>query len=193
MAIDHADKDLIDRALAGEQQAYAQILAKYQDMVFSVARQLMGTEEDAEDLAQESFVKAFRSLSKFEQRSKFSTWLYTIVYNTGLSKLRKKKLQLDPIDNDEQGVQVQDDNFLDGFGTIRSEQRTHYINLCLEELQEIDRTIITLFYFEDQSLQEIAEIVEMTENTVKVKLHRARKRLEKKLTVRLKDELKDLA
>jgi len=193
MAIDKSDKDLISSALGGNQIAYRHLLLKYQDMVYSVTRNLMPTEEDAQDLAQESFVKAFQSLKNFEGRSKFSTWLYTIAYNSCLTSLRKKRVKLQELTFGDDAIDFEDCYALDGFELLNIEQRQTFIKTAISTLKEIDQLILTLFYFQDQSLQEIGEICNLEANTVKVKLHRARTRLHKNLSSSLNDELKDIA
>lgn len=192
MAQDESDKDLIESALSGKQQAFRELLIRYQDMAFSIARQLMPSEADAEDMVQEGFTKAFRSLHKFEGRAKFSTWLYSIIYNTGLSKLRKKNLFVDHRDAEDYTKEAIDDNTLNGYASLKSEQRKMFVQAAMNNLEEIDRTLLTFYYFEERNLREIGKIIGCDENTAKVKLFRARKKMEKSLSHILKDELKSI-
>ena len=95
-----SDNEILSRVLQGDQQAYAEIVKRYQSFVFTIALRYTPNREDAEEIAQDSFVKAYRSLSDFRGESKFSTWLYTIVTTTSLTFLRKKKIDVQSLDNE---------------------------------------------------------------------------------------------
>src|ERR1700722_7070466 len=101
------DTEIISRVLKGEQQIFAQLVERYQNYVFTLVLRLIESGEDEEEVSQDIFVKAYRSLSDFRGESKFSTWLYTIVRTSCITFLRKKKLQTTSIDNEKTFVQVE--------------------------------------------------------------------------------------
>jgi len=148
--------------------------------------------EDAEEIAQDCFVKAYRSLGSFKNTSKFSTWLYTITYTTAMSFLRKKRIATYSMDEEENHLQLE--NHISSFQANEVEKKSKYayLNLAISQLLPDDAAIITLFYQSEQSLDEIAQVLKMESNTVKVKLHRARLRLKEKLEYLLKEEVKEL-
>ena len=186
------DIELIELVLAGNQSAYADLVKRHQRYAFTLALRFTKSREDAEEVAQDCFVKAYKSLSQFQQQSKFTTWLYSIVYTTAMTFLRKKQLKTDSMDDDAVFTQV---NLLaSDFKLDSTEQksRSYYVNLAIGQLLPDDATIITLFYQSEQSLEEIAQVIGMETNTVKVKLHRARHRLKEKLEGLLKQEVREL-
>ena len=101
------DTEIISRTLKGDQQVFAQLVERYQNYVFTLVLRMIPGREDAEEVSQDVFVKAYRSLADFRGESKFSTWLYTIVRTSCITFLRKKKLQTTSIDNEKIFVQVQ--------------------------------------------------------------------------------------
>jgi len=186
-----ADIELIEQTLAGNQSAYADLVKRHQRFVFTLALRFVKTREDAEEVAQDTFIKAYRSLTSFQQQAKFTTWLYTIVYTTAMTALRKKRLDTDSIDDENMYIQLENQG---GFDTNNAENksRSYYLNQAIAQLLTDDATIITLFYQGEQSLEEIAQTLGMEANTVKVKLFRARQRLKEKLERNLKHEVKEL-
>ncbi|WP_026897543.1 RNA polymerase sigma factor [Daejeonella oryzae] len=186
------DIELISQVLAGNQSAYAELIKRHQRFVFTLALRFSKSREDAEEIAQDCFVKAYRSLNAFQQTSKFSTWLYSIVYTTSMTFLRKKRL--DTVDIDDENIFVQLENHVSDFKTDQTEHKSKmvYVNKAISQLLPDDATIITLFYQGEQSLEEIGKVLGMESNTVKVKLHRARQRLKEKLERLLHHEVKEL-
>jgi RNA polymerase sigma factor (sigma-70 family) len=187
-----SDIDLIKQTLAGNQAAYADLVKRHQRFVFTLAMRFTKSREDAEEVAQDCFIKAYRSLDAFKQESKFSTWLYSIVYTTAMTSLRKKRVDTSSIDDEETYIQIE--NVSSGFDTnnVENKSRSFYLNQAIEQLTADDATIITLFYKGEQSLEEIAQTLGIEANSVKVKLFRARQRLKEKLERNLKHEVKEL-
>lgn len=177
--------------LAGNQAAYADLVKRHQRYVFTLALRFAKNREDAQEIAQDCFVKAYKSLAGFQQQAKFTTWLYTIVYTTSMTFLRRKKLETYSLDDD--AVFIEANNQPD-FKLNLAEQKSqsYYINLAISQLLPGDAAILTLFYQGEQSLEEIAFVIKMETNTVKVKLHRARHRLKEKLEILLKGEAREL-
>ncbi|MBW4890213.1 sigma-70 family RNA polymerase sigma factor [Mucilaginibacter sp. HMF5004] len=186
------DIELIEQSLAGNQGAYAILIKRHQRFVFTLALRFAKNREDAEEIAQDCFVKAYRALAGFSGQSKFSTWLYTIVYTTAMTFLRKKRVDTTSIDDENTYIQLE--NQSSGLENNLAEQksRSYYVNRAIAQLLPDDAMIITMFYKGEQSLEEIAEAMSMEANTVKVKLFRARQRLKEKLEHTLKHEAKEL-
>lgn len=186
------DLELINSILAGNTANYAMLVKRHQRFVFTLALRFAKNREDAEEIAQDCFIKAYKALGTFKQTSKFSTWLYTITYTTAMTYLRKKRLNAASIDDEEQILQIaNNDSSLDA-NMVEKKSTYKFLNEAISMLLPDDAAIITLFYKGEQSLEEIGEALAMEPNTVKVKLHRARHRLKEKLHFLLKDEVKEL-
>jgi RNA polymerase sigma factor (sigma-70 family) len=186
------DNDLISRVLNGDQQAYAGLVTRYQNYVFTLALRFTKNREDAEEVSQDIFIKAYRALADFRGASKFSTWLYTIVNTTCITFLRKKRLEVHSLDNEK--VFEVADNQDSGMRANQVEQksRTAMVNQAISMLSPDDAEVITLFYKGEQTLEEIARILGIEANTAKVRLHRARTRLKEKMETHFAEEVKDL-
>jgi RNA polymerase sigma factor (sigma-70 family) len=170
------DQLYIDKVINGDTNAFAYLVDAYKDMVFSLAFKMTKNREEAEEVSQDTFIKAFKNLNKFKGDSKFSTWLYRIGYHACLDAIKKNKnhnnsLEINEITfNKIQSV----DTILQG---IERKERATVMNDCLLKLPEEERSIIWMFYFDELSLKEIIEVTSLSEANLKVKLHRARKRL----------------
>ncbi|MGG6231895.1 RNA polymerase sigma factor [Tenacibaculum sp. SDUM215027] len=170
------DQIYIDKILKGETNAYTFLVDRYKTMVFTLALKMVKSREEAEEISQDTFIKAYKNLCKFKGDSKFSTWLYKIAYRTCLDNLKrnKEKYCIDTINEITINKIKSTDSILEG---IERKERAEVINKCLLSLPEDERSILWMFYFEELSLKEIIEITDFTEANVKVKLHRARKSL----------------
>jgi RNA polymerase sigma-70 factor (ECF subfamily) len=187
-----SDIALIEQTLAGNQAAYADLVKRHQRFVFTLALRFGKNREDAEEIAQDCFIKAYRSLSSFQRQSKFSTWLYSIVYTTAMTFLRKKRIDTDSIDDENIYLQLESHSSGLDSNIAENKSRSYYLNLAIAQLLPDDAAIITLFYMGEQSLEEIGQAMKMEANTVKVKLFRARQRLKEKLERNLKHEVREL-
>lgn len=187
-----SDIELIQQTLGGNQSAYADLIKRHQRFVFTLALRFTKNREDAEEIAQDCFIKAYRYLNAFQQQSKFSTWLYSIVYTTAMTFLRKKRVDTTSIDSDENFIQIE--NKPSGYDeyNVENKSRSYYLNQAIGQLLPDDATIITMFYKGEQSLEEIAQALGIEANTVKVKLFRARQRLKDLLERNLKHEVKEM-
>ena len=170
------DQLLIDAILAGDSKSFSSLVNRYKDVVFTLALRMLKHREEAEEVSQDTFIKVFRSLNKFKGDSKFSTWIYKITYHTCLDRLKKNKRELQVFTlNEYSAVQIETmDNALE---MMEKEERKSAIQECLKQLPSNDIALLTLFYFEELSLDEIAKIIDLTANNVKVKLFRIRKKL----------------
>lgn len=186
------DNELISKVLNGDQQAYAQLVTRYQNYVFTLAFRFTKNREDAEEVSQDIFIKAYRALADFRGASKFSTWLYTIVNTTCITFLRKKKLEVHSLGNEK--VFEAADSLDSGMraNLVEQKSRSSMVNQAIKMLSPDDAEIITLFYKGEQSLEEIASILGVEANTAKVRLHRARARLKEKMETCFPQEVKDL-
>jgi RNA polymerase sigma-70 factor (ECF subfamily) len=186
------DTEIIKRILLGEQALFAQLVQRYQQYVFTLVLRFTDRREDAEEISQDVFVKAYRSLADFRGEAKFSTWLYTVVRTSSITFLRKKKLDTTSLDNERTFLQLE--NRESGFNANTMEQKSRHtmVNAAIRLLSPDDSQIITLFYKGEQSLEEIGRIMGMEPNTVKVRLHRARNRLREKMEKYFSDEVKEL-
>lgn len=185
------DQYYLEQISSGNTNAYAMLINKHKTMAFNVALRITRNREDAEEVTQDAFLKVYYSLKEFEGKSKFSTWLYRIVYNQAISKIRKKNIAQNDLDDEiinnfTVGEISRDLNYL------ASEDQTRYINLALAKLPEEDSAIVTLFYLNESSVEEVSEITGLSESNVKVKLHRSRKKLYDELKQLLKTEVNTL-
>ena len=187
-----SDIELIQQTLAGNQQAYADLIKRHQRFVFTLAMRFAKRREDAEEIAQDCFIKAYRSLASFQGQSKFSTWLYSIVYTTAMTFLRKKRVDTDSIDDENTYIQIENQSSAYDVNNAENKSRSFYLNQAIEQLLPDDAAVITMFYKGEQSLEEIGQAMGMETNTVKVKLFRARQRLKEKLERNLKHEAQEL-
>jgi RNA polymerase sigma-70 factor (ECF subfamily) len=169
------ESHIIAQIVAGKTEEFSYFLDAYGQQVFALIVRMVSSPEYAEELTQDTFMKAFQHLSSFSNDSMFSTWIYRIAYNTALSALRKKKEEVLVID-DKQWERVSEteiDEALDD----ESEERIARLQAALEKLAPEERAIITLFYEEEKSIEEIAHILNQSVSNIKVKLHRIRKKL----------------
>lgn len=180
----------IQRVRQGEKEAFSLLVESYKDMVYTLCIRMLGNEMDAAEAAQDVFVKAYRSIGSFQEKSKFSTWLYRIAYNHCISVIRKKVKVIDLVD--ELPVEQESEEELDGIGLLSSEERSRYLHQAIETLPETDAVVITLFYYEELSLEEIAGITGLSNNNVRIKLHRSRKKLQLELRNLLKSEVSSI-
>ncbi|MBC8153789.1 MAG: sigma-70 family RNA polymerase sigma factor [Bacteroidetes bacterium] len=183
--------DYLDKAIRGERTGLEYLVDAYQTMAYTIAIRIVGNREDAEEVVQDSFLKAFTYLESFKRAAKFSTWLYRIVYNTALAKIGAKQLPTTVLSEDtEQRAYVQEDDNV--WHNLIKADRKKYVALALDQLKEDDRLIITLHYMAEKSVGEITEILDMKSSAVKMRLLRGRKQLEGLLRQLLNDELTDL-
>jgi RNA polymerase sigma factor (sigma-70 family) len=188
-----SDNEIITRVLNGERQLYAELVNRHQNFVFTIALKYTPVRENAEEIAQDVFVKAFKSLADFRGDSRFTTWLYSITNSTSITFLRKKKLDIRSLDN-EQIFEVADSQHSAlGANAIEQKSKVAMVTKAIQLLSPDDAKIITLFYKGEQSLDEIGTILGIEPNTVKVKLHRARGRLKEKMEKYFTQDVKDLS
>ena len=167
----------IEQIVAGNSNSFSYIVDRHKNKAYNLAFRICGNHEEAEELAQDSFVKAYRSLGGFKMKSSFATWLYRIVYNTAISHVRiikKGILSLEDFPADA----------TDFIGTNTSEEeadreyRSSLVNFALQKITEEERGLISLYYYDDMSTDEISDITGISKSNIKVKLFRARQKMQ---------------
>ncbi len=171
-----SDTYYIERILAGDTSCFASLFDRYGKQVYAWVCRVIQNREDAEELTEDVFVKAFQHLESFRGESDFLTWLYRIAYNLSISAVRKKKVEYLAIE-DSQLSNVSEEMIQDQLGQADSSERLDLLDWALEQLPPDDRALILLFYKEDKSIEELTQITGLSVANVKVKLHRTRKKL----------------
>ena len=169
------DDNIIARVLQGDRNAYALLVNRYKDRVFSLVIGIVRNQEVAEELAQDVFLKAYKSLKKFRKESSFSTWIYRIAYNTAISETRKKKQYVRSFD--EQLEKTLNLTVEEYEVEELNEQRQVLLERAMKELVPEEKLILMLYYFEDKSVDEIGVAAGLSQSNVKVKLFRLRNKL----------------
>ncbi|HLT32420.1 MAG TPA: sigma-70 family RNA polymerase sigma factor [Aquaticitalea sp.] len=182
------DEHIINQINEGDTKAFAILVERYKDLVFTLTIRMLKNREEAEEVSQDTFIKVYKSLAKFKGESKFSTWIYRVAYNTCLDRLKKNKRQLNEVAIDE-FTEHKLKTLDDALEHLEKHEQQRAIQDCLQQLPSDDSFILTLFYFEDLSLDEISKIVSIDANTVKVRLFRSRKRLATILRKKLEPEI----
>lgn len=179
--IDLEEQKLIDRVLEGDQAVFATLVDRYKRYAYTIALKILQNPAEAEEAAQDAFIKAYQNLAGFNRQSKFSTWLYRITFNTAITYKRKNRHVFQDIETAFSATSRESDS-------LEKDDKKHYLHLAMSRLAEADRTALTLFYLQEFSLEEIAGIMSMQVNTVKVRIHRARQRVADELRILLKQE-----
>jgi RNA polymerase sigma-70 factor, ECF subfamily len=186
-----SDTDLLRRIRKGERHLYARLVDRYKDRGMALAVRMLKNRLDAEEVLQDAFMRAYRGLNGFEENSSFGTWFYRILYNVCLSRLGSKKIDTHSVDFSDESGEEFDPALLasaDLADEIEVRDMTRIVHLMLEELPEKYRTILTLFYLQERSHEEIGHITGLPIGTIKTQLFRARELLRKSIVRRLLDE-----
>lgn len=184
------DLKVIEAIKEGNTAAYTILIDKYKNMVFTLAFNILLNREDAEELTQDAFVKAFNALSNFKAESLFSTWLYRIVINASLNKKKLNNVKL--IVHEKELENHVNSSVNDSFKQQEKSERKKVIQAAIRLLKENERVCITLFYLNELSLAEINELTSISIQNIKILLHRGRKNLYQQLSILLKAEIKNL-
>ncbi|MBR10502.1 MAG: hypothetical protein CMP48_22810 [Rickettsiales bacterium] len=166
------DTYLIEQILAGNNRAFGDLVDKYQVRVFNFVLNILRNEEDAYEVVQDTFLKVHKSLNTFRNESKLSTWMLRIAYYACLTRLRKVKPNLVDIDNHSGHLNENNVNEQSELNDMRS-----VLTKAMDQLSDDEKGIVTLFYYNEQSVKEICEISGLTDSNVKIILHRSRKKL----------------
>lgn len=187
-----ADEQLVKDCRQGDMQAFEELVSRYEKRVYALAYRYMSNEDDAYDMAQEAFIKAYRSLRTFKGDSSFGTWIYRITSNVCLDEIRKRKRRLVPLALDEpmataDGSEVEReiaDNSLGAFELYEQKEFSQYIQKLLDEMKPEHKSAIVLRDVMELSYEEIAGVLDCSMGTVKSRINRARGILKKKLSER---------
>lgn len=181
------DRKLVADAKKGDNKAFQVLLKKYRKSVYYMLLKMVKNADDAEDLTQEAFAKAFNSIEKFDSKYAFSTWLFRIATNNCIDFIRKKRVQTVSIDQPVEGddgsnmrFDVKDEE-LDPNEAMLKKQRKRYLNMAIERLPEKYKVLVQLRYFQELSYEEVARELEIPLGTVKAQLFRARELLNQEL------------
>ena len=170
------DTYYIEQVLEGNINAFSHLVDRHKDKAYNLAFRICGNREEAEEIAQDAFIKAYRSLKNFKKKSSFATWLYRIVYNTAISLVRTRKQRVLALEE----FPADAADFL-GFSRNEEEAGEDYrnslINFALQKIPEEDRGLITLYYYDDLDTEEISKITGINKTGIKVRLFRARKKM----------------
>ncbi|HWB63192.1 MAG TPA: RNA polymerase sigma factor [Chitinophagales bacterium] len=184
------ERTYIKEILAGNASRFSYFVSKYKDMAYNIAWRITGNNEDAEEIVQDAFIKVYQSLKSFRHDSKFSTWLYKIVVNAALSKTRKPKQAFKEVE--EQDLGAGHTAVETAYSALNAAEQKKYIGLALDELELEDKLLLTLYYLGENSIDEIHDITGISTDNIKMKLHRARKKMYALLHKKLKAEVHTL-
>ena len=182
------DQHYINLVIDGETNAFATLVDRYKAMVFSLSFKILQHREEAEEAAQDTFIKIYKSLGRFNGDSKFSTWVYKITYNNCLDRLKKQKRNRTVVAINE-FTEHEVKSLMNVLDTIEESERKKMIQDCLNLLPAEESFLLTLYYFNENSLKEISEIMGINDNNVKIKLFRSRKKLAGILKAKLEPEI----
>ena len=185
------DNIYISKVLEGDRNAFAYLVDKYKTMVYSLALRLVKDREEAEEISQDAFIKAYQSLASFKGKAKFSSWLYRIVYNTAISKLRQQPAGRVSLDESN----IADTLYIESkqnYDALSAGERKKYLEKALDSLDMDEKMLVIMYYYEERDLDEIATIAGLTKTNTKVKLYRARKKMLTVLQSYLKEETYNL-
>jgi RNA polymerase sigma-70 factor (ECF subfamily) len=167
----------VERVLGGDDEAFAVLVGRYSGRVFALVERICGNREEAGELTQDAFVRAYENLCRFRRESSFSTWIYRIARNAAISHVRRHRMRFGEY-HDERGAAAEASPAEEaGAHTEEREERFLRLERALEALAPEDRALVQLFYREDLPVGEIARISGLSAGNVKTRLHRIRKRL----------------
>ncbi len=180
------EQELIAKVLAGNSHAFAILVNQHKNMVYSLALQMCKDPMLAEELAQDVFVKVYEKLGEFKGQSKLSSWMYRITINWCYTKLRTKR-KYEEVSFGDNHLPADDE--LNALQQLEHNERVESIRQALNDLESMDAIVLTLFHFEEQSIEEIVDVTGFSKANVKVKLHRARKKLREIIETKYKTVL----
>ena len=193
--------DCVKQILSGDVSKFSFLIERYKDLAYNIAFRILNNNEDAEEAVQDAFLRAFKALSLFKGNAKFSTWFYKIVVNVSLSRLKSKnqnakgKFQLATgswqtiIDADLPSTVFEEVE--SAYKNLHREDQRKYINLALDKLDMEDRLLLTLYYLNENTIAEVAEITSIQPENIKMKIHRARQKMFVLLKHLIKEEILD--
>jgi RNA polymerase sigma factor (sigma-70 family) len=185
------DQVWLDKIKNGNPASYSFIVDKYKPMVYTIAVKILSNPDDAQDTAQESFIKAYQQIASFAGKSKFSTWLYTITYRTAISKLKENRIVTVEMSTDLEEQYISDRS-ASGLEQLQLKQQKKQVQAAIQKLPKMEALLVTLYYMNEMPVKEIEEITGLGASNIKIQLFRARKKLERELRPLLENELKKI-
>ncbi|TMU57353.1 RNA polymerase sigma factor [Flagellimonas algicola] len=181
----------LEQAARGDREGLEYLVNAYKDLAYAIAIKVLQNKEDAEEVVQDSFIRAFASLKKFKKSSKFSTWLYRIVYNNALTKIEKRKRELSYTENHYKD-EIHFETLNKGWEELLQAEKLRYLDLAMNKLSREDHLIFFLHYTEGKTITEIKGILGLKKSAIKMRLSRGRKLLKEQLKLLLGNETKEL-
>ncbi len=178
------DKQFISGIMLKDEKVFEMFVNQYKDYVFTICHNIIKDHAKAEEAAQDTFMKVFKSIQQFNQESKLSSWIYKIAYRTSLDYIKKRKHY--SVDTSEY-THLTDKRSIDK--EFHHKELTNMIKQLITELDPLDAAVLNLFYFEQKSMNEIQGITDLTVTNIKTKLFRSRKWLRKEIGSRLNTEI----
>lgn len=169
-----SEAQLVGMALAGGRRAFGELVRRYQDAVYNLCYRLLGDPAEAEDAAQEVFLRVYRNLHRYDVTQRFSTWILTITSNHCIDRLRRRRFEWVPLDNVQRTLSSAKQSVEE---TVIRQEARDAVQRLLNALQPEDRLVLVLHYWYDLSYGEIAKVLGTSEGAVKTRAHRARQRL----------------
>ena len=184
------DQALIEKTLKGDTNSFGLLIDRYQNYAFTIAVRIVKNREEAEEVAQDAFVKAYHSLRSYRGEAKFSSWLYRIVYHKALDRIKGRR-NSHHFEIIEEITQDRVEALGNGLDEILETERNRKVKACIDQLPEVESAIVTMYYFEDLSVKDISEITGLSEDNVKIKLFRSRRKLFGLLENYMKSEIRE--
>jgi RNA polymerase sigma factor (sigma-70 family) len=195
---EHSDGALVAAAKHGDEQAFEQLVVRHARSALAMAQRITRNREDAEDVVQESYYKAFRHLANFEEKSRFSSWLTRIVMNEAYMLLRRRRRVMEVLpDNPEDAMEFAPDPFVDRSPSPEEScwrrERKELLTKAVNRLRPKNRKAILLRDFEERSVEETARILGTSIGVVKARLFHARRKLRRTVNPQLLDDFANSA
>ncbi len=172
------DKELIESTLNGNDYSFSQLVNRYQDLIYTLSVRIIKNEQIAEEVAQDAFIRAYKSLKSFEHKSKFSTWLYKIAYNLSLNALKKENRSKEIFSDRELPDSEKSGNFAENYRSLldiaEDDNISEILSECIDELPPKYGSVLTLYHLNQLKYEEIAKITGSPIGTVKSYIFRGR-------------------
>lgn len=191
--LNDTDEKIIQDIRGGNPRRYGALVDRHKDRAMTLAVRLTGDREEAEELVQDAFVRAYNNLEQFRGEAKFGTWFYRILYNLCMTRVTRRRPKVDTLDVHDEHVShslalISEDSLT--LERMEETELQEMIALAIENLPEKYKTPVTLFYVQEMSYDEIAEVLKLPVGTVKTNLFRGRSLLRESVLLKLKDEVK---
>ncbi|GAB4325199.1 MAG: RNA polymerase sigma factor [Bacteroidales bacterium] len=182
---------LIRLIQAGNTEAFRRLVDRYSGMLYTLVYRILQNREETEEVVQDSFLKAYRNLDRFEFRSGFATWIHRIAYNTAISRTRKKKTEWLPADQFIIDNHSEDDIFENLF-SLNEDEKEKMVEWIFNQCNDEEKGLLNMYYISDLNIKQIAEITGLSESNVKIRLFRIRKRLAALLNEKSEQQLQNI-